>query len=128
MDNAKKLLKPIEEKIEEYEDKIDKINVTTATLQENIQDYKDKSKVRLLELKNKKASLEKDYLVELDLRDISPGEKYNHWELKGVPVRLELGPKDLEKNQVVLVKRTDKKKEFVSLNDLSNVLSDLHFR
>ncbi|MCC7574389.1 proline--tRNA ligase [Candidatus Woesearchaeota archaeon] len=87
--------------------------------------FKGKEEQIIKKCEELKASLEKDYLVELDLRDISPGEKYNHWELKGVPVRLELGPKDLEKNQVVLVKRTDKKKEFVSLKDLSNVLINI---
>ena len=60
MDNAKKLVKPIEEKIEEYDNKIEKINVTITTLEENIQDYKDKSKTRLLELKNKKTGLEEE--------------------------------------------------------------------
>ncbi len=42
----------------------------------------------------------------VDDREIyTPGWKYNHWELKGVPARLELGPKDYEKEQIVLVKR-----------------------
>lgn len=35
----------------------------------------------------------------------TPGWKFNHWELKGVPVRIELGPKDMEKNQVTFVRR-----------------------
>ncbi|KOO22648.1 bifunctional aminoacyl-tRNA synthetase [Chrysochromulina tobinii] len=44
--------------------------------------------------------------VELDDRDnYNPGWKYNYWELKGVPLRLELGPKDLEKRQVRVVRR-----------------------
>ncbi|KAK9509699.1 hypothetical protein O3M35_006955 [Rhynocoris fuscipes] len=43
---------------------------------------------------------------ELDDREnYSPGWKFNHWELKGVPIRMEIGPKDLEKNQVVVVRR-----------------------
>ena len=46
--------------------------------------------------------------AKLDDRDIhTPGWKYNHWELKGVPLRLELGPKDLEKNEVRACKRND---------------------
>lgn len=41
--------------------------------------------------------------VDTDLRDnYSPGWKFNHWELKGVPIRLELGPKDVKKSQVML--------------------------
>lgn len=39
--------------------------------------------------------------AETDLRDCySPGWKYSHWELKGVPLRIEIGPKDLANNQV----------------------------
>lgn len=42
--------------------------------------------------------------VELDIRDnISPGWKFNHWELKGIPVRIEIGPRDLASSQVVQV-------------------------
>ncbi|MBE3070056.1 MAG: proline--tRNA ligase [Planctomycetes bacterium] len=44
--------------------------------------------------------------VKLDDRDnVSPGWKFNEWELKGVPVRIEIGPKDLEKGQVILARR-----------------------
>ena len=44
--------------------------------------------------------------VEVDLRpDITPGEKFYYWERRGVPVRVEIGPRDVEKNQVTLVRR-----------------------
>lgn len=44
--------------------------------------------------------------VKGDYRDnYSPGWKFNHWELKGVPLRIELGPKDLEKCQLTVVRR-----------------------
>lgn len=44
----------------------------------------------------------------LDDRDnYTPGWKYNHWELKGVPIRIELGPKDLAKNEVRVIKRNN---------------------
>lgn len=72
-----------------------------------------------------KKVLEKDYLVQFDDRDISAGEKFNHWELKGVPVRIEVGPRDVEKNQVVVVNRSTKEKQFVSLDDLSGVLKEI---
>jgi len=50
----------------------------------------------------------------LDDRDsCSAGWKFNEWELKGIPLRLEVGPKDLAKKQVVLVRRDNGKKEFV---------------
>uniref|UniRef100_A0A5S6QQU9 Uncharacterized protein n=1 Tax=Trichuris muris TaxID=70415 RepID=A0A5S6QQU9_TRIMR len=51
-----------------------------------------------------------------DLRDnYSPGWKFNHWELKGVPVRLEVGPRDLAVGQVVLVRRDDSSKAVSSI-------------
>ena len=54
--------------------------------------------------------------VKSDLEDhYSPGWKYNHWELKGVPLRIELGPKDLAKNQFVAVRRDDGLK--ITVND-----------
>lgn len=44
--------------------------------------------------------------VETDYRtNYTPGWKYNHWELKGLPLRCELGPKDMENQTVVLVRR-----------------------
>ena len=51
-------------------------------------------------------------------QDYSPGWKFNEWELKGVPIRLELGPKDLENNKVVLVRRDTLKKETASIKDI----------
>src|SRR3989338_4039538 len=48
----------------------------------------------------------------LDSREeYKPGFKFNEWELKGVPLRIEIGPKDVEKNEVVLVRRDNGKKE-----------------
>ena len=49
------------------------------------------------------------FSVKVDLRDqLTPGWKYSEWESKGVPVRIEAGPKDLAKGQVVLVRRDDR--------------------
>lgn len=57
--------------------------------------------------------------VRLDARDnLSPGFKFNEWELAGVPLRVELGPKDLEKGSVVCVRRTDRSKAFVPTGEL----------
>jgi prolyl-tRNA synthetase len=54
--------------------------------------------------------------VHLDDRDqFQPGYKYADWEMRGVPVRLEIGPKDVEKDQCVLVRRDNRGKEFVPL-------------
>jgi prolyl-tRNA synthetase len=53
--------------------------------------------------------------VKSDWREERPGFKYNDWELRGVPIRLEIGPRDVQNGQVVLVPRTDRTaKEVVS--------------
>lgn len=56
--------------------------------------------------------------VDIDDSDRTPGWKFNQCEMKGYPVRVEIGPKDIEKNQVVLVRRDTNEKDFVSLDDL----------
>jgi prolyl-tRNA synthetase len=59
--------------------------------------------------------------VHLDDRDqYQPGYKYADWEMRGVPVRLELGPKDIEKDQCVLVRRDNREKSFVPLAGLGS--------
>jgi len=58
--------------------------------------------------------------VENDMRlNYTPGWKYNQWELRGVPVRCELGPKDMEKQTVVLARRDTGAKEFVAWDDVA---------
>jgi prolyl-tRNA synthetase len=66
-----------------------------------------------------------DFKVELDDSDNSPGWKFNQWEMKGVPVRLEVGPRDLEKNQCVLARRDTGEKTAVSLDNVSAAVSEL---
>ena len=56
--------------------------------------------------------------VKIDDSDKMPGWKYSEYEMKGVPVRLEIGPKDIEKNQAVLVTRVSREKLFISLDEL----------
>lgn len=63
--------------------------------------------------------------VELDDRDTqSPGWKFNEWELKGVPIRIEIGPRDIEKNQVVLVRRDNGQKQFIPVDTLEDTTLD----
>jgi prolyl-tRNA synthetase len=58
--------------------------------------------------------------VHLDDRDTQqPGFKYADWEMRGVPLRLELGPKDIEKDQCVIVRRDTREKAFVPLAGLA---------
>ncbi len=64
--------------------------------------------------------------VEIDDRDTqTPGWKFNEWELKGVPVRLEIGPKDIEKNQVVLVRRDNFEKIAVPMDNVVQAINDM---
>ena len=64
--------------------------------------------------------------VHLDDRDqVQPGYKYADWEMRGVPVRLELGPKDIDKDQCVLVRRDTRTKEPVPLAGTAARLADL---
>jgi prolyl-tRNA synthetase len=58
--------------------------------------------------------------VLIDDRDTqTPGWKFNEWELRGVPLRMEIGPKDLEKSQVVLARRDTREKSFVPMDGLA---------
>ena len=63
--------------------------------------------------------------VKLDNTDRSPGWKFSEYEMKGVPLRLEIGPKDIEKNQCVLVRRDNREKYFVSLDELETKIPEL---
>lgn len=64
--------------------------------------------------------------VEIDDRDTqTPGWKFNEWELKGVPIRLEIGPKDIEKNQVVLVRRDNFEKISVPMDGVVRAINDM---
>ncbi|GMM36331.1 proline--tRNA ligase [Saccharomycopsis crataegensis] len=61
-----------------------------------------------------------------DYRDIySPGWKFSDWELKGLPIRIELGPKDLEKKSVTVVRRNDNKKYTVSMDNLEKEIPEI---
>lgn len=56
--------------------------------------------------------------VEIDYSDKRPGEKFNYWEMKGVPIRIDLGLKDLEKKKITIFRRDLNKKEVISEKDI----------
>lgn len=60
----------------------------------------------------------------VDDREITPGNKYYDWELKGVPLRVEIGPRDIEKNEIVIVQRNSGKKTSISQNNASQAIKD----
>lgn len=92
----------------------------------NLELLKNKSKDIIEELN------QKGFRAHLDDREnYNPGWKYNHWELKGVPIRLEFGPRDLQNNTIVVVRRDDGSKETISLQDnfiqkIQEILDKIH--
>ena len=70
------------------------------------------------------------YRVKLDDSENSPGWKFAQYEMQGVPLRVEIGPKDIENGQCVLVRRDTREKQFISLDQLEAAveqgLQDLH--
>lgn len=92
----------------------------------------DEAKISVLAKARELAQLLKASQIKthIDDRDLRPGEKYFEWEKKGVPVRIEFGPKDIANNVAMLVRRDTGVKKSVSLVDLekevSVLLEDIH--
>ncbi len=61
--------------------------------------------------------------VKIDDSENSPGWKFSEYEMKGVPLRIEIGPKDIENNQCVIVTRHNREKTFVSLDELESAVA-----
>ena len=62
--------------------------------------------------------------VRLDDREqLTPGFKFNDWEMKGIPIRIEIGPKDIAKNQLVLAKRHNQTKTSIDINSFTEKIS-----
>ena len=84
----------------------------------------DREKIILEANKIKDSLSNSNVRVELDDRDnLTPGFKFNDWELKGIPIRIEIGPKDIEKNQVVMARRYNQTKDDISLDKVSETLN-----
>ena len=63
--------------------------------------------------------------AELDAREASPGWKFHEWEMKGVPVRIEIGPRDIEKGQACLFRRDTLEKSFAPLESVAETAEKL---
>lgn len=73
-----------------------------------------------------KEQLQKQFKVEIDASDgYSPGWKFNQWEMKGVPIRLEIGPRDIQNNQVVAARRDNGEKVALSMDNLNESIEKL---
>ncbi len=68
--------------------------------------------------------LKNTFRVKVDDSDNSAGWKFSEYEMKGVPLRLEIGPKDIENNQCVLVRRDNREKIFISLDNLEEGITN----
>jgi prolyl-tRNA synthetase len=85
----------------------------------------DKDKEEIMEACLELSKTLKEFNPIFDDRvEYTPGWKYNEWELKGIPVRIEIGPKDLAKKQCVIVTRHDRKKEFVPIKSVKGSLKE----
>jgi len=88
--------------------------------------YSDDEKGNVIQKANQiKDDLSKINLrVHLDDRDqLTPGFKFNDWEMKGIPIRIEIGPKDIAKNQLVLAKRHNQTKTSIDINSFTEKIS-----
>jgi prolyl-tRNA synthetase len=87
----------------------------------------DKTKKEVLDkAETLNSILSKDFRVEIDARDeYKPGWKFNEWEMRGVPLRLEIGPRDIAKEQVVLVRRDTGEKQIVKEEKLTETVKNL---
>lgn len=70
--------------------------------------------------------LNEKYRMKIDLRDqYTPGYKFNDWEMKGVPARIEIGPRDIENNVCVLVRRDTAEKIIINLDEIQEKLNEI---
>ena len=63
--------------------------------------------------------------AQTDTRDMSPGWKFNEWEMKGVPLRIEIGPRDIENNQVMIMRRDTLEKQTMSIDNVKKGITEL---
>ena len=78
---------------------------------------------KVYEIKN---SLSNEFRIKVDDRDkYSPGYKFNYWEMKGVPIRLEMGPRDIENGECILVRRDTAEKITVKLDNLKEEIGKM---
>jgi len=87
----------------------------------------DKENVLQKACKIKDSLSNNDVRVHLDDREqMTPGFKFNDWEMKGIPIRIEIGPKDIAKNQIVLARRHNQTKISLDMDGLTEkTLSEL---
>jgi prolyl-tRNA synthetase len=92
--------------------------------------FRGKEKIVFDEIGRIKDELAKQNIrFEVDAREISPGRKYYDWEVKGVPIRIEVGPRDIENKEYPLAIRFGNKKLTIKFSELKNInkmIDDIH--
>lgn len=88
--------------------------------------YKETNKTNVLNYCEKLGSQFTNYRVKFDMRDdLSPGYKFNDWEMKGVPIRLEIGENELKDNTVTIYRRDTNSKEVMKVDELKNSIESI---
>lgn len=87
-----------------------------------IRQEKEEVKEAIFSLKER---LKKIVRADVDLTDKSPGYKYSEQEMRGIPLRLEIGPKDIEKGQVLLVRRDTQEKIATDISEVETRIVDI---
>ena len=72
-----------------------------------------------------KAALSEKFTVKLDDSNKNPGWKFSEQEMRGIPVRIEIGPKDIEVGQAVIVRRDNREKTVVSLDNITEAVGEI---
>ncbi len=87
----------------------------------------DKEKIQTISKEIEEKLKNAEIRVQVDNREqLTPGFKFNDWEMKGIPLRIEIGPKDLEKNQVTFARRHNRQKDDQEISGLvERVISEL---
>lgn len=84
------------------------------------------TKEKVLKEANKIAKELEEFSTFVDSRDnYKPGFKFNEWELKGIPVRIEIGPRDLEKGKLIIARRDTSEKKEVSIKDVKKEVTKI---
>ena len=103
--------------------KVAPIQVVIVPIYKN-DEGKEKVIPKVEEIRNKLES--KEIRVHVDDRiELSPGYKFNDWELKGIPLRIEIGPKDIEKQSIVIAKRYNREKHSLGIVEIEKITSIL---
>ncbi len=88
-----------------------------------IAQHKEGVEEKATEIYNK---LNEKYRAHIDLRDnCSPGYKFNDWEMRGIPIRIEIGPRDIENGVAMLVRRDTLEKQEVKLDELEETVGKI---